>query len=194
MDTDNSVHPTGNGLTNIRSEDEFVRDIHAAHQQSVQGFIACGKLLIEAKAELEEQSFEQMIKDKLPFKARTAQRLMEIARDQRFLPPDTLCRLPSHWGTLYALTRLDDDEFGEKLDDGTIHPSMTRGAAKSKYDERDPDTVKSFLSWAAAGTRKIEAISDPTDYQRIPRNVVDAIATIFQWADTNKHARKKAGD
>jgi hypothetical protein len=34
--------------------------------------------------------------------------------------------LPPHWGTLYELTKLSDDEFEEKLADGTINPEMER--------------------------------------------------------------------
>jgi hypothetical protein len=192
---------TNSHSANSRTEGEWIEAIEAAHQESVQGIIGCGQLLLVAKEELPRGTFETMIEEKLPFSARTAQRLMEVARDHRLLQSDTLCRLPSHWGTLHALTKLDDEEFQEKLEagnvieppKGSIHPGMTRGDAKSKYDERDPDYIKAFISWALAGQKKIDAIEDDEEYENIPNGVVDAIEVLRKFADERKLALKRAG-
>jgi hypothetical protein len=37
-----------------------------------------------------------------------------------------MSHLPHSWGTLYELTRLDDQDFEALLGDGTINPEMTR--------------------------------------------------------------------
>ena len=62
----------------------------------------------------------------LPFSDRTARRLMAISTDSRFLNRTHVSVLPSHWGTLYELTRLDDETFNRAIDAGEIHPEMER--------------------------------------------------------------------
>ena len=72
-----------------------------AWHKSVSGIIETDRLLIEAKATLPEGSFYQMIKEELRFKRNVAQRLMNIARDERILEGATRPSLPPEW-------RLDD--------------------------------------------------------------------------------------
>src|SRR5688572_26665444 len=64
-----------------------------------------------------------MIRSDLPFGARTAQRLMAIARDDR-LAKATHVSLPASWGTLYELSRLDDATLAIALKSGSINPEM----------------------------------------------------------------------
>jgi hypothetical protein len=47
----------------------------------------------------------------LPFTDRTAQRLMAVAADQRISNGAHVSDLPTSWGTLYELTKLDNVEF-----------------------------------------------------------------------------------
>jgi hypothetical protein len=51
---------------------------------------------------------------------------MAIAADARLRNPTHMSHLPHSWGTLYELTRLDDQDFEALLGDGTINPEMTR--------------------------------------------------------------------
>jgi len=57
---------------------------------------------------------------------------MEIARDPRLRNPTHVSLLPRSWGTLYALTRLSDEEFNARIADGTIHADMTRQEIEAK--------------------------------------------------------------
>ena len=63
-----------------------------------------------------------MIEQELPFKARTAQMLMAVARDERLTNAHHGSLLPPSWKTLYELTKLSDDVFAAKLADGSVHP------------------------------------------------------------------------
>jgi len=40
---------------------------------------------------------------------------MKIARDERISNAAHVQHLPPNWGTLYELTKLEDDEFKEKV-------------------------------------------------------------------------------
>ena len=100
--------------------------IAAAWQKSRESIIEVGCLLIEAKCELPHGEFEVMVGSELPFGARTAQRLMAVASDQRLLNATHASVLPSSWMTLYSLTKLSDDEFGAALEQGVIRPDVQR--------------------------------------------------------------------
>jgi hypothetical protein len=126
-----------------------------------------------------------MIEAELPFGSRTAERLMEIAGNDRLTNPTHVSLLPPHWGTLHALTKLDPDEFDEKLTDGTINPEMTRADAKSsKKEEREPDNVAAFFRWADAGPEKVDAADEQIG--DIKKRIKDAALLIQQYARDRK--------
>jgi hypothetical protein len=60
---------------------------------------------------------------------------MKIAADSRLANRAHVPLLPPSWGTLYELTKLDDDTFDQKLRDGTINPEMQRKDVKRKLGE-----------------------------------------------------------
>lgn len=92
--------------------------------------IATGQALIEAKAALAHGEFEAMIKSDLPFGARAAQMLMKIAKDGRLTNAKHVSLLPSSWGTLYELTKLDTPTFEKAIETKAIRPDMERGEAQ----------------------------------------------------------------
>ena len=104
------------------STSSWAERITAAWQSSLEGILAAGRLLAEAKAALPHGEFICMIEAELPFKASTAQRLMKIAADKRISNTANVQHLPAHWGTLYELTKLPDDKFAG----GEIHREMQR--------------------------------------------------------------------
>jgi N6-adenosine-specific RNA methylase IME4 len=116
--------------------------IESAWRSAVTGVMETGRLLAEAKAALPHGAFTAMIEADLPFKPSTAQRLMRIAADERLSNPAHVQHLPPHWGTLYELTKLPDDEFAAKLKSGEIHPEMERrelvvAAKRERRTERE---------------------------------------------------------
>jgi N6-adenosine-specific RNA methylase IME4 len=111
-------------ISNSRAH--WAAEIIRAWQSSLHGIFDTGNALIEAKTSLPHGEFEAMVRTDLPFGLRTAQMLMKVADDRRLTNTKHVSLLPPSWGTLYQLTKLDDDEFAVRLADGTIHPEMER--------------------------------------------------------------------
>lgn len=103
--------------------------IAACWRRGAESIIEAGRLLAAAKAALEHGEFESMIERALPFGARTAQRLMAIAADERLSNPTRVSLLPPSWGAMYELTRLDDEQLDKSFADGAIKPDMERADA-----------------------------------------------------------------
>jgi hypothetical protein len=119
--------------------ERWVGKIKTAWQKSVAAIIETGQVLIEAKAALPHGAFEAMVRLKLPFDASTARRLMMIANHPIISDRAHVHALPSAWGTLYELTKVDDAELAARIDDGTINPKMQRkNVAELRGIERKP--------------------------------------------------------
>jgi hypothetical protein len=127
----------------MKTSAEWCREITDCWQQQLASIFRTGKMLHEAKEAIDHGEWLAMLKDGLPFKARTAQRLMKIAADVRLTNPAHAPHLPTCWSTLYALTHLSDERFSYALEHGAIHPEMQRADAvfllKGEHDaKRDP--------------------------------------------------------
>jgi N6-adenosine-specific RNA methylase IME4 len=152
------------GAILVRTDERsaWTERIHGVWQQSVAAIIETGRLLAEAKASLPHGEFGKMITGELPFSARTAQRLMSIAADERLR--HSVSHLPPVWSTLFELTRLDDEQFGARLSDGTINPDMNRRdiATQVKQTRRAEREQELAAKQAALPTRKYGVIvADP---------------------------------
>ena len=79
---------------------EFVARIRETFSQSVEAIIRTGRVLLEAKADLEHGEFLAMVENDLPFGARSAQMLMAITHDARLTNAKSVSLLPPAWGTL----------------------------------------------------------------------------------------------
>jgi hypothetical protein len=104
---------------NIVDRITLVDRINAAWRKAATAYIDIGNMLIEAKDAVKHGEWIDLL-GKLDFDKRTAQKLMEIARDERLAKASALTLLPQHWTTLYALTRLGDDEFERALSVGGV--------------------------------------------------------------------------
>ena len=91
--------------------------------------IETGRLLNEAKDSLPHGEWGRMVKGKLPFDVRTAERLMEIARHPVIGNATHVSHLPPSWGTLYELSRIPEERCLGLIEDKTIHAGMTRDDA-----------------------------------------------------------------
>lgn len=122
----------------------FARRIRSAWQTSIEAIFETGRLIAEAKDALPHGAFTKMIEADLPFGARTARKLMAIAADQRLAERTHESVLPPHWGTLYELTRLDDEAFDRSMAEGVIRPEMERReiatiVKKERRQQREAD-------------------------------------------------------
>lgn len=101
--------------------------INGAFRRSYDATIEAGKLLIAAKEKLAPHgTWLPMLETKLDFSPDTAQRLMAIARDQRLTNTEHVRYLPRSSSTLYALTRLSDEQFQQGIELKIISPDMER--------------------------------------------------------------------
>lgn len=138
--------------------------IATAWRQSVDGILNAGQLLIQARDSLEHGEWLDLIKEKLPFRARTAQMLIKIAKDERLTKAKHIALLPPHWATIHEITNLDDQLFEEKIADGTIRPDMERRdiaqtVKKARRAERERELGKAQKALPKAKFGVI--VSDP---------------------------------
>lgn len=112
---------------NVRGLRFFADEINATWIKGAADFIRCGQLLIDAKAELQTDAFNALVKSKLAFDRTVGTKLMAIAANP------TICAqghsLPPCWTSIYELSKLADDVLEAALADGTIHPGMKRSDA-----------------------------------------------------------------
>jgi hypothetical protein len=112
------------------TREELVGAWRAAAQKTVEGILEQGRILIRAKKALKHGQFEDAIVKDFQISTQTAQKLMRIAKDARFTEAVHMRLLPAAWSTLDVLTSLTDGEFNAALENGDIHPGMTKGDAQ----------------------------------------------------------------
>jgi hypothetical protein len=83
--------------------------------------------LLQAREELDRDVYNAL---RLPFGLRTRQRLIAIAIHP--VLATHVSQLPPCWGTLYALTELEDDVLRAALVDGRINPRLQRNEIRTK--------------------------------------------------------------
>jgi archaellum component FlaC len=132
-------------VTNPRSVDEWVEVIRADLGRAVEGIIAAGKHLQEAKREVGRGNWLPLL-ERVGIEARTAQMLMTIAGHPVISNAKHCFAFPPSWGTLAQLARLDDEALEAAIKDGTVRPDMTRKDAMALLpspEKRDagPDPV-----------------------------------------------------
>jgi hypothetical protein len=153
--------------SNTRGWKFFADEINKTWRKGAADFIRCGQLLNDAKAELQTDAFNAMVKTKLAFDRSVGAKLMGIA-DKPMLCAHAH-NLPPSWTTLYELSQLKAEILQAKLADGTIHPGMERKDAialrkpESKPPAKTPtDTSVSKLgtAWQAASKNQRRAFLD----------------------------------
>jgi N6-adenosine-specific RNA methylase IME4 len=87
---------------------EWCDRVKAAWAHSAEAIIETGKLLTEAKKQLAHGEWLPML-EHVGFPRRKAQRLMELAADERFANALVLTLLPDEWTSVHALHKIDCD-------------------------------------------------------------------------------------
>jgi hypothetical protein len=130
----NGAHQGDPPGADSRTVDDFIKEISACWQKAVASIIQTGHLLISAKKQYPHQ-FHALIKAKLPFGERAAQKLMRIAAHPILSDPTHVSRLPASWGTLAELTRIPNDKLEKMLAEGTVHAGIERREVEILIDE-----------------------------------------------------------
>jgi Protein of unknown function (DUF3102) len=95
--------------------------------KSVEAIIATGRLLVEAKADLDHGEWGRMFEAKLiPLSQDAAEMFMKIAQHPRLSNSEQVRNLPSSYTTLYELTKLPDKALDKAFKEGRITPAMER--------------------------------------------------------------------
>ena len=138
-----------------------------AWQSSVEAIIETGRRIEQAKGELDHGEFLDMVHRSLPFVASTAQRLMAIASDPRISNAAHVQYLPPSWGSLYELTKLDDEQFEHGIEAGIIRPDVQRREITAilktplPQNEIHEDCVSSLDELIQAGRKFGVVYADP---------------------------------
>ena len=109
---------------NRRGWEYFDEKLSALRVNEVRNIIERGRLLIEAKDELEHGSFEAMVKRH--FDLSTARMYRIVAAHPVISDRCHVNALPPSMRTLYELTKLSAEVLRAKLRDGTINPKTER--------------------------------------------------------------------
>jgi N6-adenosine-specific RNA methylase IME4 len=179
----------------------WAQRITAAWRSTITGILEAGRLIAEAKAALPHGEFLAMLKGELPFKPSTAARLMKIAADTRLSNVAHGPLLPSHWRTLYELTKLPDEALAAKIADGSIHPDMQRRdvSRESRLIMRAKDEARVKALTLAPGRWRTLVVDPPWDYEwlSLAGRATPGYATMSQeellalpvesWADDDAH-------
>ena len=108
-------------------DEQWVDYINAPECNPVSAIFEKGRRLLERKQFIHGEKlsgWEEFCVQSLGITKMTVHMLIAIAQDGRFVKH--VLRIPSSWGTLYELTKLDDETFQAALDEGVIHPEMER--------------------------------------------------------------------
>ena len=139
----------------ILSPKEWRELINGAWHKGARSVIETGQKLVAAKEALAPDVFERLLQD-LAFEASIARKLMLIARSVPVCA--ILHKLPPHWTTIYALTKLKEGDLRWLSANGRIHPGMKAGdirdglgfarrecdgISRSPAPEKDDDAVPS---------------------------------------------------
>ena len=118
-------------LTNrlaLRKVARWRKAIITSWQRQVGAIIETGRLLIRAHDDLIDVhgAWATMVANDLPFGQVTAFRLMAIARHPVLSSVTHVYHLPSSWGTLYELSKVDATTLKHLIASGTVNPSTER--------------------------------------------------------------------
>jgi hypothetical protein len=116
--------------------DYWAPRINAEWRKSVEGILGVGRQLIAAKEACEHGEFLRIFKghdsavsEPVPFTANTAEILMRVSGHPVLSKSEFVQTLPQSWGTLYELTKLDDEQIVAGIKAGEITAGMTRAEA-----------------------------------------------------------------
>jgi hypothetical protein len=113
---------------NIRSKSFFEGAIATEWRKQVPSIIQTGKLLNQAKDELDSNDFAAL---KIPVSVRVSQMLRQIANNLVLSDPANFSSLCPCWRTLALLARLPDQKLKAMIADGRIHPKLKQKEARA---------------------------------------------------------------
>ncbi len=129
--------------TNTRDWKFFVDEINTIWRRGAADYRALGQLLIEARDELQSDTYSAMLKQ-LHFNTSTAKKLICIAKNPTL--GSHVNQLPPNYSTLYELSQLDAETLLAALADGSIHPGMQRKDAVALKPKKKKTTTTNNIT------------------------------------------------
>src|SRR4051812_19424527 len=96
-------------LAGRRTPEQWAAIIRSKWQDNVKGIFDVGLLLFNSREEL-KSAFWPMVREELGYAESTVRQLILVGTNSRLLDV-AMATLPPSWRTLYALTRLTDEQF-----------------------------------------------------------------------------------
>ena len=141
--------------SNRRSWEYFDQKLTALRVNDVENIMERGRLLSEARDELESGSFEAMVKRH--FDLSTARMYRIVAAHPVISNRCHVNALPPSMRTLYELTKLPEEILRQKLKDGSINPKLERkDVARWRAEQRggqveiDGKTIEHKHQWSSS--------------------------------------------
>lgn len=138
--------------------DYWAPRINAEWRKSVEGILNVGRQLIAAKEACEHGEFlrlfkghENAVREPVPFCRESAFKLIAVAESEVLSNVAHVQHLPQSWGTLYELTKLDDEQIVAGIKAGEIHAEMSRADATALRSDavQHPERELCVLAWEA---------------------------------------------
>ncbi len=119
-------------VSKLPRAEQWANRISTELGKTVEAILDVGRLLVQAKADLDHGEWGRMFEERLlPFTQNTAHRLMLIAKH----PVLSNCahghNLPPSWRTLYDLARIPEPTLKRAITDGLVTPEMERKHIKA---------------------------------------------------------------
>ena len=133
--TANTATKTG-AVVALNRSDQVDVELLGHMGDALNSIIKVGRLLIKEK--LAHKRDTKVLYDKLPFSRRTAEKYMVIANDGRLIDESNQKHLPASWGTLYLISRLENEQFSAAIEGGVITPTVTRKAIADYINSMKP--------------------------------------------------------
>lgn len=157
--------------------DEWVGRIHEQIGKSAQSLVALGQMFLDAKAKLSKHGEWEALfaPGKLCFSLRTAQKLMQVAKNTAIAKAPNAALLPPSLDALSVLAQLDADVLQAGIDERVIGPDTTIADAKKfVIDRLEPGTAK---------TEK------PFDYEAVLKALVNRVNRALDKVPANQQAK-----
>ena len=119
------------------SIDAWVIKITQQVEKSAQSLVELGQLFIDAKEDLGHGKWQDMFApNKLRFSQRTAEKLMQVAKNTALANPPNSASLPPSLDALVTLAQMDAQSVQSGIDQGSIGPCMTIAQAKQLVHDK----------------------------------------------------------
>ena len=143
-------------------EEQCTQRFREAYASGIRATLAMGDVLREYREQFGHGQWESWVDHRLPIGPRTARKIIQIAecphiRSQIGLRESVL---PDDREILVEISRLDEAQFNELVDGGTIHAGMNRGDVKRALVQQSHGTGAAPLDSLPAG-RYGAILADP---------------------------------